>query len=108
MRYAEAGYQLEIDLATGNVERVATDPKLTETLIGGLGACIKELWDRTGPDTKPFDPENPLIFSNGPPGRHPGLQCQPYPGLHPLPGDQPAGLSHGRRFLCSGAQGRGL
>lgn len=65
MRYAEAGYQLEIDLATGNVERVQTDPKLTETLIGGLGACIKELWDRTGPDTKPFDPENPLIFSNG-------------------------------------------
>ena len=65
MRYAEAGYQLEIDLATGNIERVQTDPKLTETLIGGLGACIKELWERTGPDTKPFDPENPLIFSNG-------------------------------------------
>jgi hypothetical protein len=29
MRYAEAGYNLEIDLATGSIERVETDPKLT-------------------------------------------------------------------------------
>jgi aldehyde:ferredoxin oxidoreductase len=65
MRYAEAGYNLEIDLARGNIERVETDPELTQTLLGGLGACIKILWDRTGPDTKPFDPENPLIFSTG-------------------------------------------
>ena len=65
MRYAEAGYNLEIDLARGNIEKVKTDPALTETLLGGLGTCIKILWDRTTPETKPFDPENPLIFSNG-------------------------------------------
>lgn len=65
MRYAETGYDLEIDLATGNIERVQTDPKLAETLLGGLGACAKILWDRTTPETKPFDPENLLIFSAG-------------------------------------------
>ena len=26
MRYGEVGYNLEIDLATGNIERVETDP----------------------------------------------------------------------------------
>ena len=34
MRYAETGYNLEIDLATGNIERVETDPKMTETSSG--------------------------------------------------------------------------
>ena len=35
MRYAEIGYNLEIDLATGNIERVETDPKMTELHLGG-------------------------------------------------------------------------
>ena len=34
MRYAETGYNLEIDLAKGNIERVETDPKLTELHLG--------------------------------------------------------------------------
>ena len=37
MRYAETGFNLEIDLATGNIERVETDPRLTELHLGGLG-----------------------------------------------------------------------
>jgi len=65
MRYSETGVNLEIDLETGNIERVRTDPELMHTLLGGLGTCVKILWDRTGPDTKPFDPENPLIISTG-------------------------------------------
>lgn len=65
MRYAEAGYNLEIDLATGNIERVETDPKVTELFLGGLGTCVKMMWDRVPPETKAFDPENLLIFSNG-------------------------------------------
>jgi len=65
MRYAETGYNLEIDLATGNVERVETDPKLTELHLGGLGTSVKIHWDRVPPETKPFDPENLLIFSSG-------------------------------------------
>ncbi len=65
MRYAEAGYNLEIDLATRNIERVETDPRLLETHLGGLGTSVKIHWDRVPPETKPFDDENLLVFSNG-------------------------------------------
>lgn len=65
MRYAETGFNLEIDLSRGNIERVETDPKLTKLHLGGLGTNAKILWDRVPPETKPFDPENLLIFSAG-------------------------------------------
>ncbi len=65
MRYAETGYNLEIDLTTGNVERVESDPKMTELHLGGLGTSVKIHWDRVPPETKAFDPENLLIFSTG-------------------------------------------
>jgi hypothetical protein len=35
MRYGETGFNLEIDLSRGNIERVETDPKLTELHLGG-------------------------------------------------------------------------
>ncbi len=65
MRYAETGYNLEIDLATGNIERVETDPRLLETYLGGLGTSVKIHWDRVPAETKPFDSQNLLIFSAG-------------------------------------------
>ncbi|HOP48839.1 MAG TPA: aldehyde ferredoxin oxidoreductase N-terminal domain-containing protein [Desulfobacteraceae bacterium] len=65
MRYAETGYNLEIDLATGSIERVETDPKETELYLGGLGTNAKILWDRVPADVDPFSPDNLLIFSTG-------------------------------------------
>ena len=65
MRYAETGYNLEIDLSRGNIERVETDPRLTELHLGGLGTNAKILWDRVPPETEPFSPDNLLIFSTG-------------------------------------------
>jgi len=65
MRYSETGYNLEIDLSRGNIERVETDPKLTELHLGGLGTNAKILWDRVPPETEPFSPNNLLIFSTG-------------------------------------------
>ncbi len=65
MRYAETGFNLEIDLSRGNIERVATDPKETELYLGGLGTNAKILWDRVPPEVDPFSPENLLIFSAG-------------------------------------------
>ncbi|MGQ9646369.1 MAG: aldehyde ferredoxin oxidoreductase N-terminal domain-containing protein [Thermodesulfobacteriota bacterium] len=65
MRYAETGYHLEIDLTRGNIEKIETDPKLTELHGGGLGTNAKILWDRVPPETDPFSPENLLIFSAG-------------------------------------------
>ncbi|MFC1572473.1 aldehyde ferredoxin oxidoreductase N-terminal domain-containing protein [Candidatus Eisenbacteria bacterium] len=65
MRYSETGFNLEVDLTRGNIERVATDPKLTELYLGGLGTSTKILWDRVPPDVEPFSPDNLLIFSTG-------------------------------------------
>jgi benzoyl-CoA reductase subunit BamB len=65
MRYAETGFNLEIDLSRGNIERVETDPRDTELYLGGLGTNAKILWDRVPPEVEPFSPENLLIFSAG-------------------------------------------
>src|SRR4030042_5091784 len=65
MRYAETGFNLEIDLSRGNIERVETDQRLTELHLGGLGTNAKILWDRVPPETAPFSPDNLLIFSTG-------------------------------------------
>lgn len=65
MRYAETGYNLEIDLTRGNIERVATDPRETELYLGGLGTNAKLLWDRVPPEVEPFPP---TICSYLPPG----------------------------------------
>jgi aldehyde:ferredoxin oxidoreductase len=76
MRYAETGFNLEIDLSRGSIERVATDPKLTELHLGGQGTAGKILWDRVPPEVEPFSPENLLIFSTG------LLQSTPVPGAN--------------------------
>ena len=65
MRYAETGANLEIDLSRGNIEKEATDPKLTELHLGGLGTNAKILWDRVSPETEPLSPDNLLIFGAG-------------------------------------------
>ena len=65
MRYAETGFNLEIDLSRGSIERVATDPKETELYLGGLGTNAKILWDRVPPEVEPFSPDNLLIFAAG-------------------------------------------
>ena len=65
MRYAETGFNLEIDLTRGNIERVETDPAQTELHLGGQGTALKILWDRVPPQVEPFSPDNVLIFSSG-------------------------------------------
>jgi benzoyl-CoA reductase subunit BamB len=65
MRYAETGFNLEVDLTRGNIERVPTDPRLTELHLGGLGTNARILWDRVPPEVEPFSPDNLLIFSAG-------------------------------------------
>ena len=65
MRYSETGFNLEIDLTRGSIERIETDPRLTELHLGGLGTNAKILWDRVPPETDPFSPDIPLMFSSG-------------------------------------------
>ena len=65
MRYAETGFNLEVDLSRGSIDRVETDPKDTELYLGGLGTNAKILWDRVPPEVEPFSEDNLLIFSTG-------------------------------------------
>lgn len=65
MRYAETGFNLEIDLTKGSIQRVTSDPRWTELYLGGLGTNAKILWDRVPPEIEPFSPENLLLFGTG-------------------------------------------
>ncbi|MBE0577106.1 MAG: aldehyde dehydrogenase [Desulfuromonadales bacterium] len=76
MRYAETGFDLEIDLSRGSIDRVETDPELSRLHLGGQGTAAKILWDRVPPEVDPLDPENLLIFSTG------LLQSTPVPGAN--------------------------
>ena len=65
MRYAETGFNLEVDLSRGSIERVETDPRLASLHLGGQGTAGKILWDRVGPEVDAFSPDNLLIWSTG-------------------------------------------
>ncbi|TAJ93599.1 MAG: aldehyde dehydrogenase [Gammaproteobacteria bacterium] len=65
MRYSETGFNLEINLTRGSIEKVATDPDTAELYLGGQGSAAKILWDRVKSGTDPFSPDNLLIFSTG-------------------------------------------
>ena len=65
MRYGETGYDLEIDLSRGSIDRVESDPRDTQLYLGGLGINAKIIWDRGPPDTDPFAEDNLLIFGTG-------------------------------------------
>ena len=78
MRYAETGYNLEIDLSRGSIDKVETDPRETAMYLGGNGISAKLLFERVPPGTDPFSPDNLLIFSNG------LLNGTPVPGANRL------------------------
>ncbi len=65
MRYAETGFNLEVDLTRGSFERVTTDARHTEQFLGGLGTNARLMWDRVGPEVEPFSPDNLLVFGTG-------------------------------------------
>lgn len=76
MRYGETGYNLEIDLTRGNIEKVGTDAELMGLHLGGQGTADRILWDRVPPEVDPFSPDNLLIFSTG------LLHATPVPGAN--------------------------
>ncbi|TRZ64085.1 MAG: aldehyde dehydrogenase, partial [Rhodocyclaceae bacterium] len=65
MRYGEIGFDLEIDLTRGSIDRVETNVEDTKLYLGGLGTNAKIMWDRVPPETEPFSEDNLLIFSSG-------------------------------------------
>ena len=65
MRYGEIGFDLEVDLSRGSIDRVETDPNDTRLYMGGLGTNAKIMWDRVPAETEAFSPDNLLIFASG-------------------------------------------
>ena len=108
MRYAETGFNLEVDLSRGSIDRVETDPELTELHLGGLGTSARILWDRVPPETEAFSDDNLLIFSTGLLCGTRGAGLQPHHRLHLLAADPAAGLLDDGRLLGAGAEARRL
>jgi len=55
-----------IDLSHETIHIVPTDAELWHRFLGARGFGAKLLFDRVGPEVNPLDPDNLLIFSNGP------------------------------------------
>lgn len=56
---------LDIDLTTGASERTPLDEAAVRTILGGRGYGALELWKKTGSETDPLSPANPLILAAG-------------------------------------------
>ena len=61
-----AGTILRVDLTKGKIVKQPLPKDLALNFIGGAGINAKILYDEVGPEVKPFDPENRLIFGFGP------------------------------------------
>ena len=71
-QFGYAGKILEVDLSRGNISELPTSD-YADRFLGGRGIAAKIYWDEVPPETKPFDPENRLIFITGPLAGFPGL-----------------------------------
>ncbi|MBP1723786.1 MAG: aldehyde:ferredoxin oxidoreductase, partial [Deltaproteobacteria bacterium] len=60
-----AGKMLHVDLSTGRTWTDDTVEKYKDYL-GGTGIGYKVIWDEVPTGTKPYDPENKIIFAVGP------------------------------------------
>ncbi|MFC1942549.1 aldehyde ferredoxin oxidoreductase N-terminal domain-containing protein [Chloroflexota bacterium] len=60
-----AGEILKVDLSRGSTSRLQTDD-YTDRFVGGRGIAARIYWDAVSPETAAYDPENSLIFANGP------------------------------------------
>ncbi|MBF0120436.1 MAG: aldehyde ferredoxin oxidoreductase [Desulfobacterales bacterium] len=60
-----AGKVLRVDLSTGKISTENTIEKYKD-FIGGTGIGYKVIWDEVPSATKPFSPENKIIFGTGP------------------------------------------
>jgi aldehyde:ferredoxin oxidoreductase len=64
-KFGYTGTILEVDLSQGHTANLPTDD-YAGRFIGGMGLAAKLYWDMVPPQTKAFDPENLLVFANGP------------------------------------------
>jgi aldehyde:ferredoxin oxidoreductase len=66
MWFGWAGFDLEIDLSKGKVEKKERDPEFCKMYLGSRGVGSKILWDRVPAEADPFSEQNLLILGAGP------------------------------------------
>jgi len=60
-----AGSILRVNLTTGDIQTVPTEPYAGK-FVGGRGIALKIHWDEVPAEIDAFDPENRLVFMTGP------------------------------------------
>jgi aldehyde:ferredoxin oxidoreductase len=60
------GKLLRVNLSTGRIDREKLDMDLAMKFIGGRGLATYYITQEVGPETKPFDSANKIIFATGP------------------------------------------
>ena len=65
MGYMNGGTILRVDLTSGKITKEPTS-RYEKLWIGGRGLNARIMYEEVGPDVKPLDPENILMFSVGP------------------------------------------
>ena len=65
MAFGYAGQILKVNLTTGAVTKVPTQPYVDKKFIGGLALAARIYWEDVPASAKAFDPENCLIFASG-------------------------------------------
>lgn len=63
--YGWVGEILRVDLTDGKISKEPTMER-AKKFVGGMGLGAKIMWDEIKPETKPFDPDNRLLFLTGP------------------------------------------
>ncbi len=62
--YGYVGKILRVNLSTGEITTFSSE-KYQDMYLGGKGMAARIYWDEIGPEVKPFDPENKVIFTSG-------------------------------------------
>lgn len=63
--YGYVGKILRVNLTTGEISTFSSE-KYQDLYLGGKGMAARLYWDEIGPEVKPFDPENKVMFTSGP------------------------------------------
>ncbi|MDD3293894.1 MAG: aldehyde ferredoxin oxidoreductase C-terminal domain-containing protein [Geobacteraceae bacterium] len=72
-QHGYANKLLFIDVGTSSIETPSLDPETRDYFMGGRALGLYLLHQAISNDTRPSDPENPLILANGPLGGIPGF-----------------------------------
>ncbi|UCH02405.1 MAG: aldehyde ferredoxin oxidoreductase family protein [Candidatus Bathyarchaeota archaeon] len=64
--YGYTGKILEVNLTDGTIQKTPLPVKDAQRFLGARGIMTKLLWERLKPETKPFSPENLIMFFTGP------------------------------------------